>query len=162
VTRARGGMAGFWCRFVAHYRDLDGCLRVGAPVLGVERLPGRSGAGFRVRTRRGVIEASQGDPARMTLWGAILYGPFFLPRLWWWAYARARGRPGQRCWLLAEAGWACAVSAAGVLLWPWTPAVLVSAALAVVGSWVFPLLTVHLPHHGYGSAPLTQTGFAQE
>jgi len=35
--------------------------------------------------------------------------------------------------------------------------VLVYAMLAVMGSWVYPLLTVHLPHHGYGATPLRQT-----
>jgi beta-carotene hydroxylase len=30
--------------------------------------------------------------------------------------------------------------------------------LALVGSWVYPLLTVYLPHHEYGDTPLTQTG----
>ena len=67
-------------------------------------------------------------------------------------------RPGQRLWLLAEALWAVTVAGAGLLLWPWTPAVLVYVLLVVVGSWVYPLLTVHLPHHGYGDHPLTQTG----
>jgi beta-carotene hydroxylase len=81
----------------------------------------------------------------------------FLPRLWWWAWRRNAGRRGQRLWLLAEAFWAVAVPAAGVLLWPWTPAVVAYAALAIVGSWVYPLLTVRLPHHGYGDTPLTQT-----
>ena len=33
----------------------------------------------------------------------------------------------------------------------------VYAALAIVGSWVYPLLTVHLPHRHYGTTPLTQT-----
>jgi beta-carotene hydroxylase len=99
----------------------------------------------------------EGDPARMTWWGAVLYGPLFLPRLWWWAWLQARARPAQRSWLLAEACWAFAVPAAGVLLWPWTPAVLVYASLVVVGSWVYPLLTVYLPHHDYGPTPLTQT-----
>jgi beta-carotene hydroxylase len=47
---------------------------------------------------------------------------------------------------------------AGLLLWPWTPAVLLYCFLAIVGSWVYPLLTVHLPHHGYGDTPLQQTG----
>jgi beta-carotene hydroxylase len=97
----------------------------------------------------------EGDPARMSFWRTILHGPIFLPRLWWWAYRRAGA--GQRRWLLAEAAWALAVLAAGVLLWPWTPAVLVYAMLAVIGSWSYPLLTVHLPHHGYGDNPLTQT-----
>ncbi|HYT92255.1 MAG TPA: fatty acid desaturase, partial [Gemmataceae bacterium] len=99
----------------------------------------------------------EGDPARMSFWAAVLYGPVFLPRLWWWAYRSAHDQPAQRRWLLAEAGWAFAVPVAGVLLWPWTAAVLVYAALAVVGSWSYPLLTVHLPHHDYGDSPLTQT-----
>jgi beta-carotene hydroxylase len=100
----------------------------------------------------------EGDPARMSMWAAILHGPLFLPRLWWWAYRRNRGRPDQRLWLMAEAGWAVGVVAAGFVLWPWAPAVLMYIGLAVVGSWVYPLLTVHLPHHGYGDTPLTQTG----
>jgi C-3',4' desaturase CrtD len=99
----------------------------------------------------------EGDPARMTLLAAVLFGPLFLPRLWWWAYRRNKGRPGQQRWLLAEAAWALALPGAGMLLLPWTPAVLVYCVLAIVGSWVYPLLTVHLPHHGYGETPLFQT-----
>ena len=34
---------------------------------------------------------------------------------------------------------------------------LVYAVMAIVGSWVYPLLTVYLPHHDYGDEPLTQT-----
>jgi beta-carotene hydroxylase len=99
----------------------------------------------------------EGDPARMSFRAAVLHGPVFLPRLWWWAYQRQRSRPDQRLWLLAEAGWAVGFVTAGALLVPWTAAVLVYALLALVGSWVYPLLTVHLPHHGYGDTPLTQT-----
>jgi C-3',4' desaturase CrtD len=56
LTRARGGMFGFWRRFVAHYRGLGGCLRVGCSVLRVERL---AAGGFRVRGRRGDFETRQ-------------------------------------------------------------------------------------------------------
>jgi phytoene dehydrogenase-like protein len=56
LTRARGGMFGFWWRFVAHYRSLGGCLRVGCPVLWVKRC---AGGGFRLCTRRGDFEARQ-------------------------------------------------------------------------------------------------------
>jgi beta-carotene hydroxylase len=66
--------------------------------------------------------------------------------------------PGQRLWLLAEAAWAIAVPVAGALLWSRAPAVLLYVALALAGSWSYPLLTVHLPHRGYGDTPLTQTG----
>ncbi len=45
----------------------------------------------------------------------------------------------------------------GVAAWPYVPGVLVYAVLAIAGSWVYPLLTVYLPHHDYGATPLTQT-----
>lgn len=57
LTRARGGMRGFWRRFTAHYRALGGTLRVGCPVQRVERLP--AGAGFQLQTRRGDVAAAQ-------------------------------------------------------------------------------------------------------
>ena len=59
LTRARGGMCGFWRRFVAHYGWLGGALRVGCPVLRVGRLAGGGHAGFRVVTRRGDVAARQ-------------------------------------------------------------------------------------------------------
>jgi fatty acid desaturase len=100
-------------------------------------------------------EDPEGYPASLSLSGAVLYGPVFLIRLWWWAYQRSR--LPQRAWLLAEASLPPAVLTAGALLWPTTPAVLAYAAMAIAGSWVYPLLTVYLPHHDYGDNPLTQT-----
>lgn len=99
----------------------------------------------------------EGDPARLTLARAVMYGPLFLPRLWWWAFLRNRGRAPQRLWLLGEAGVAVGVLAGGVLLSSTTPALLVYSVLMIVGSWTYPLLTVHLPHRHYGETPLTQT-----
>jgi beta-carotene hydroxylase len=99
----------------------------------------------------------EGYPARISMLGAILYGPVFLIRLWIWAYRRLAHRPIQRVWLLAEALAPLAVVTAGIMLWPLTPAVLIYAVLAIVGSWVYPLLTVHLPHRNFGDTPLTQT-----
>ena len=96
----------------------------------------------------------EGEPARMTLWRAVLHGPLFLPLLWLWSWRRA---PRERGWLLAEAGWALAVVVAGIALWPLTRAVALYAALVYSGAWVFPLLTVHLPHRNYGDTPLSQT-----
>jgi C-3',4' desaturase CrtD len=57
LTRARGGMSGFWRRFVAHYRAMVGVLRVGCPVQHVDRL--HADDGFLVRTRRGEFQAAQ-------------------------------------------------------------------------------------------------------
>ncbi|WP_218163686.1 phytoene desaturase family protein [Actinomadura madurae] len=55
LTRADGGMRGFWRRFLAHYRGMGGRLRVGCHV---DRVTGRDGA-FDVHTKRGVVHARQ-------------------------------------------------------------------------------------------------------
>lgn len=52
LTRHRGGMHGFWRRFVAQYRALGGHLQVGCQV---QRVSGR----FRIHTSRGSLDASQ-------------------------------------------------------------------------------------------------------
>jgi beta-carotene hydroxylase len=94
----------------------------------------------------------EGYPADLSAVGAVLYGPVFLARLWWWAFRRGRG--GQRVWLLAEAALPFTAVAMGVAF---SRGLLVYAAMVIVGSWVYPLLTVHLPHRHYGDTPLTQT-----
>jgi beta-carotene hydroxylase len=100
-------------------------------------------------------EDPEGYPADLSLLGAVLYGPVFLVRLWWWSMRRADGR--IRCWLVAEASAPVLAVAGGFWLWDVTPYLLVYAVMAIVGSWVYPLLTVYLPHHDYGDEPLTQT-----
>lgn len=55
LTRARGGMRGFWQAFAAHYRELGGVLRLGCAVEGFH---GREGA-FQITTRRGRFLARQ-------------------------------------------------------------------------------------------------------
>jgi beta-carotene hydroxylase len=99
----------------------------------------------------------EGYPANLGFLGAACYGPVFVVRLWWWAFRRTRNDRRQRAWLLAEAAAPFAALAAGALLWPLAPGVLVYAVMAIAGSWVYPLLTVYLPHHDYGDTPLTQT-----
>jgi C-3',4' desaturase CrtD len=55
LTRAAGGMRGFWTQFVTHYRRLGGTLKLGTRVDGIE---GRLGA-FTIGTRRGPHQAAQ-------------------------------------------------------------------------------------------------------
>ena len=55
LSRARGGMRGFWQGLTARYRRLGGELRVGCRV---ERVESQDGA-YRVTTRRGVVAADQ-------------------------------------------------------------------------------------------------------
>ncbi|WP_020520152.1 fatty acid desaturase [Catelliglobosispora koreensis] len=92
----------------------------------------------------------EGYPAKLSFIGAICYGPVFLGKLWWWSFKRV---PAQRKWLVAEA----LVPLTALTVGLFVPGVLLYAALAIVGSWVYPLLTVYLPHHGYGDTPYTQT-----
>ena len=95
----------------------------------------------------------EGYPARMSFSGAVLHGPVFLAGLWVWAYRQRR----DRGWLLVEAAAPVLAVGAAVALWPVTPGPAVYVGGAIVGSWVYPLLTVYLPHHDYGDTPLTQT-----
>jgi beta-carotene hydroxylase len=99
----------------------------------------------------------EGYPAHLRLVGAILYGPVFLSRLWWWAFRHNKKRPDQRLWMLAEISAPFIVVTCGIFLWHLTPTILLYAVLAIVGSWVYPLLTVYLPHKDYGGTPLTQS-----
>jgi fatty acid desaturase len=101
----------------------------------------------------------EGDPARMSLRGALAHGPLFLPRLWRWAWQKTRHRPRERRWLAAEAAWAigAALASAALALSGRGLAALAYVVMVVVGSWIYPLLTVHLPHYDYGETPLTQT-----
>lgn len=93
----------------------------------------------------------------MTFWQAILHGPLFLPRLWIWAFQRQKTSLKERIWLIAEAVFPILVVLTGFLVTRWTYGVMWYACLVIVGSWVYPLLTVHLPHRDYGETPLTQT-----
>jgi fatty acid desaturase len=97
----------------------------------------------------------EGYPAELSFFGAVCYGPVFLVRLWIWSFRRAVLR--DRLWLVAEALAPVAAVTGGILLWDITPGLLIYAVMAVVGSWVYPLLTVYLPHHDYGATPLQQT-----
>ncbi|MEO8608256.1 MAG: fatty acid desaturase [Chloroflexota bacterium] len=99
----------------------------------------------------------EGYPAKMNMMGALLYGPIFLARLWLWSLRRNRGRVNQRAWLLVEGVLPIIVVILGILVWNQTPYLLIYAALAIIGSWVYPLLTVYFPHKDFGDTPLTQT-----
>lgn len=94
----------------------------------------------------------EGDPARMPLWRALAEGPVFLPRLWLWAW---RHRPGQRRWLALEAVGTAALLAAGPV--GGSAAGTLYAVLCVLGSWTYPVATVHLPHRGDTLDPLRAT-----
>jgi beta-carotene hydroxylase len=91
-----------------------------------------------------------------TLRSAILGGPLYFVRLWWWA---VRHFPAHRTRLLFEgAVIAGLVAGAIVAAWTgWTVAFLAYALLAYLGTWVVPLATAYIPHTPDGDDPLSQT-----
>lgn len=102
-------------------------------------------------------EDPEGDPARMSFWQSLVHGVIFLPRLWVWAFQQTSDRPGQRCWLLGEAAWTLGVIGAAIGLGAEYPGLPIYVVQVIVGSWIYPLSTVHLPHDVEGDSRLTRT-----
>jgi beta-carotene hydroxylase len=100
------------------------------------------------------------DPEAAAAFGsafaALLSGPTFFPRVWWWAFRR---HPAHRPRLVLEAvlilGLAAGAAVVAVVGWSVAPAVYV--ALAYVGGWIVPLFTAYIPHTPDGDGPLGQT-----
>ena len=99
----------------------------------------------------------EGEPAKVSTWKAILIGPTFIFKLYFWALKNAQNDTKQYYWIIAEGMWFIAVLLLSVITFNFTPVLLVYALLVLVGSWVYPLLTVHLPHYKFGLTPITQT-----
>jgi beta-carotene hydroxylase len=97
----------------------------------------------------------EGASARMSFARALLEGPIYQLRIWPWALERANRR--ERAFILVEGAGCVAFLAASALLVPRTPIVFVYAALAVMGSWIFPLITAHLQHFPHERNALFQT-----
>jgi beta-carotene hydroxylase len=102
----------------------------------------------------------QDDPeataAYGTLQAALLSGPLFFVRLWWWAvrhYPEHRPRLiAEGCAILTLVFCAVVVAATGLSSVP-----LAYAALVYLGTWVVPLATAYIPHTPDGDNPLSQT-----
>jgi beta-carotene hydroxylase len=92
----------------------------------------------------------EGDAARMTIGRSLVAGPLHVPRIWRWAFTR---RPSERRWLVAEALVPPLGLVVGILLC--APAAEYTA-LALLGGWLYPLLTVRLPHAHPGEEPVLQ------
>ncbi len=96
----------------------------------------------------------EAEAVRFSLIQTLLSGPLLQIRLWHWAWSKhARQRPQ----LLREAIGIGALLTAATLTAHWTLAPLIYAALVIAGSWVFPLITVYIPHIADGKTPLSQT-----
>jgi beta-carotene hydroxylase len=125
----------------------------------IELLSLRSGTAYRLshlHHHRHLLASYdlEGSVAHGSLWAAIVSGPAMQCRLWFWAWA---AYPAHRRALACEAIGIQALATAAVAALHWTAAPLVYVALVVGGSWVFPLVTVYIPHDAAGRTSLTRT-----
>lgn len=96
----------------------------------------------------------EGEASHHGFWHAIASGPAHGFRVWIWAARNARS---YRVLIAIETILAVTFSVAAVVASPWTCVPLVYAALIVVGTWSFPLVTAYFPHDPRGTTALEQT-----
>lgn len=96
----------------------------------------------------------EGAASKMSLPRALVEGIGLQGRLWFFAMRR----PGKhRPWAIAEACLSVLLFAACVIATRWTLAPIAYAALMIMGSWIFPIVTAYIPHDARGATELTQT-----
>jgi beta-carotene hydroxylase len=125
---------------------------------GIELMTFRSGHAYRFAHLHHHAHFPEGDDlegaaAGMSWWRALVDGVTLQPRLW--AFAFQRGR--NRLWIGGEGIVIVLVLIASTAAMPWTMAPVMYAALMVLGSWLFPLVTSFIPHDPAGDSALTRT-----
>ncbi len=125
----------------------------------IELLTFRSGHAYRAvhlhhHARFPADDDLEGAAAKMSLVRSLIEGVGLQPRLWFFAM---RHKDAHRPWAIVE----CLVSAtlfgASIAVLPITKAPFVYAALMIMGSWIFPVITAYIPHNPQGTTDLTQT-----
>ena len=88
--------------------------------------------------------------ARMPLRRALFDGFAQQPRLWWYAFRHA---PRECGWIAGEGVAVVALIAVSVA----SPLSALYAAMMIAGTWIFPIVTVIIPHDARGTSELTRT-----
>lgn len=96
----------------------------------------------------------EGATAHGSLLEAVASGPIAQVKLWFWAWKKYRNFRGQ---LLLEAIGIVVLLVSACVAFRWTTTPLVYVALVAAGSWLFPLVTVYIPHDGRAKTLLSQT-----
>lgn len=124
----------------------------------IELIAFRCGHAYRVthlnhHMRFPAADDLEGAAAGMTWWRALLDGITLQPRLWLFAFRRRR----DRSWITAEAVAVLLLLVASIAAIHWTIAPAMYAALMILGSWLFPLITSFIPHDPKGETELART-----
>ncbi|HEV7239050.1 MAG TPA: fatty acid desaturase [Thermoanaerobaculia bacterium] len=125
----------------------------------IELLAFRSGHAYRAvhlhhHARFPAEDDLEGAAAKMSFFRALVEGIALQPRLWFFAM---RHKGSHRGWAPIECVAATAMFGACLAVIPITPAPIVYAALMIMGSWIFPVITAYIPHDAGGTSDLTQT-----
>jgi beta-carotene hydroxylase len=124
----------------------------------IELMAFRSGHAYRFahlnhHARFPAADDLEGAAAGMTWSRALLDGVTLQPRLLLFAFRRGR----ERSWIVGEAFAVLVLLVGSFTAIPWTIAPVMYAALMILGSWLFPLITSYIPHDPEGETALTQT-----
>jgi beta-carotene hydroxylase len=96
------------------------------------------------------VEAAAAGNLKQSLLGA----PLLQLRLWLWAWQRCENK---RVFLAVEAAWIVFFICTALLWAPHNSILLIYAVLVIGATWIFPVVTVYIPHDPKGSDYLTQT-----
>ncbi|HEY0372281.1 MAG TPA: fatty acid desaturase [Thermoanaerobaculia bacterium] len=125
----------------------------------IELLAFRSGHAYRAvhlhhHSRFPADDDLEGAVSKMSFPRALIEGIGLQPRLWFFAMKH----PGaHRRWAIVECITSTVLFAISVAVIPITKAPIVYAALVIMGSWIFPVVTAYIPHDAKGANELTQT-----
>ena len=125
----------------------------------IELLAFRSGHAYRAvhlhhHARFPAEDDLEGAASKMSFPRALVEGIGLQPRLWFFAM---HYKGSHRVWAIIECLTGAALFGACVAAIPITPAPIVYAALMIMGSWIFPVITAYIPHDASGTSDLTQT-----
>lgn len=125
----------------------------------IELLAFRSGHAYRAvhlhhHARFPADDDLEGAAAGMSFVRALIEGVGLQPRLWFFAM---RQKGPHRPWALFELIAALTLFGASIAVMPITNAPIAYAALMIMGSWIFPVITAYIPHDPHGTSELTQT-----
>jgi beta-carotene hydroxylase len=96
----------------------------------------------------------EGSAAGMTIFGALLEGVTFQPRIWLWAL---RNTKTDRVLVFIEGLGSLSIISLSIVLLPWSLSLFIYVVLMTVGSWAIPLITSYIPHDREGTDALHQT-----
>lgn len=96
----------------------------------------------------------EGAASKMSLGRTLLEGVVFQFRIYSWAL---RHRSRKRAWVIAEGIGVSMLVMAALASLPFTAAPLCYVVLLIMGSWIIPLITAHIPHDPEAARALDQT-----